>query len=159
MDRSLLLVVLLLVLGATPAILRRRRSSTPEGLRVVGRTALARNTVVAVLAVGDRRLLVGSGEHGVTVLAELARDTGAAAWPDPTPRCSTTMPEADGRTDALVDTVLPPPVSAPAERPSAGPPSRGDATVEPRIGLVDRLRERTVRTPVQGRPIDVLLGR
>jgi flagellar biogenesis protein FliO len=58
-------------LVAVPFLLRHHRASAPDGVRVVGRTALHKNAVVAVLAVGDRRLLVGAGERGVQLLAEL----------------------------------------------------------------------------------------
>ena len=52
----------------------RRRPTGPE-LSVVGRQSLGRHTGVAVLAAGDRRLLLGVSDQGVTLLAELAPAT------------------------------------------------------------------------------------
>jgi flagellar protein FliO/FliZ len=50
--------------------LGRRRPAGPQ-LSVVGRHTLGRHTSVAVLAAGDRRLLIGVTEHGITLLTEL----------------------------------------------------------------------------------------
>ncbi len=52
--------------------LKRRRPSVGGGLRVSARTALTRNSVIAVVELDDRRLLVGATDHGVTLLSELA---------------------------------------------------------------------------------------
>ena len=49
----------------------RRRPAGPA-VEVVGRQALGRHAGVAVIAVGDRRLLLGYGEQNVTMLTELA---------------------------------------------------------------------------------------
>jgi flagellar protein FliO/FliZ len=54
-----------------------RRPSGPE-LSVVGRQSLGRHTGVAVLAAGDRRLLLGVSDQGVVLLTELDRvESGA----------------------------------------------------------------------------------
>ncbi|MHB1489223.1 MAG: FliO/MopB family protein [Cellulomonas sp.] len=50
--------------------LGRRRPAGPQ-LSVVGRHTLGRHVSVAVLAAGDRRLLIGVTEHGITLLTEL----------------------------------------------------------------------------------------
>jgi flagellar protein FliO/FliZ len=49
-----------------------RRTPVGPSMQVVGRQALGRHAGVAVLAVGNRRLLVGYGEQQVTMLTELA---------------------------------------------------------------------------------------
>ncbi|WP_282946638.1 flagellar biosynthetic protein FliO [Cellulomonas endometrii] len=49
----------------------RRRPAGPA-VEVVGRQALGRHAGVAVVAVGNRRLLLGYGEQNVTMLTELA---------------------------------------------------------------------------------------
>jgi flagellar protein FliO/FliZ len=54
--------------GATPG----RRVPAGPSLQVVGRQSLGRHAGVAVLAVGNRRLLLGYGEQQVTMLTELA---------------------------------------------------------------------------------------
>ncbi|WP_217617167.1 flagellar biosynthetic protein FliO, partial [Cellulomonas sp. GbtcB1] len=48
----------------------RRRPAGPA-VEVVGRQALGRHAGVVVVAVGDRRLLLGYGEQNVTMLTEL----------------------------------------------------------------------------------------
>lgn len=140
----------LLVLGlliAAPLLLRRLRAATPEGVRIVGRTALHKNAVVAVVAVGERRLLVGAGERGVQLLTELDGEATDPTAPHSSPVIDRTdvvdasTPLGD-RTDAALEALLAP----------VGP---NDTTTGPRIGLVDRLRVMTVRTPQTGRPIRV----
>lgn len=51
--------------------LRRKRPTTMSGLRVSARTALTRNSVVAVVESGHRRFLLGATDHGVDLIAEL----------------------------------------------------------------------------------------
>ncbi len=51
--------------------LRRKRPAALSGLRVSARTALTRNSVVAVVETGSRRFLLGATDHGVEMLAEL----------------------------------------------------------------------------------------
>lgn len=169
----LLLLVLLGALIALPLVLRRLKAAAPDAVRVVGRTALHKSAVVAVVAVGDRRLLVGAGERGVQLLAELdtppgsSSDDGAgtsldvaglsAATTTATEDLGTAMRpvrrmDASGGTSTTgtrdVSDVLAGLELVPATSP-----------VGPRIGLVDRLRAMTVRTPVQGRPLRVPLRR
>src|SRR6056297_2385653 len=151
-------------IAAIPMVLRRHRASQPDGVRIVSRTALSKNTVVAVLAVGDRRLLIGAADQGVQLLADIT-DTPGTDDEDVT--VTTTATDADtsasalGRRDAIRATAgsseldedafaaLLAGSGSPAALPTAGP----------RIGLVDRLRAMTVRTPVQGRPFHVPLLR
>lgn len=49
-----------------------RRAAAGPSMRVVGRQALGRHAGVAVVAIGNRRLLLGYGEQQVTMLTELA---------------------------------------------------------------------------------------
>ncbi|TKR21824.1 flagellar biosynthetic protein FliO, partial [Cellulomonas hominis] len=68
----------------------RRRPAGPA-VEVVGRQALGRHAGVVVVAVGDRRLLLGYGEQNVTMLTELdavadeepAEDEAGAPAPAP----------------------------------------------------------------------------
>lgn len=162
MNESLLLLIVLGALVAVPLVLRRLRASAPDAVRVVGRTAIHKGAVVAVIAVGDRRLLVGSGEKGVTLLADLDPfETGATSTDNVEMETSTTStlltdqllhPTSSTRTDAgrgeavqITEGVADLPVISATHDPEG-----------PRIGLVDRLRAMTVRTPLRGRPIDVL---
>lgn len=50
---------------------KANRRATGPAVAVVGRQALGRHAGVAVLAVGERRLLVGFGEQQITMLTEL----------------------------------------------------------------------------------------
>ncbi|PVU83395.1 hypothetical protein DDP54_10735 [Cellulomonas sp. WB94] len=49
-----------------------RRTPAGPTMRVVGRQALGRHAGVAVVAIGNRRLLLGYGEQQVTMLTELS---------------------------------------------------------------------------------------
>ena len=51
--------------------LKRGRPSIGGNLKVSARTALTRNSVIAVIELDDKRLLVGATDHGVTLLSEL----------------------------------------------------------------------------------------
>lgn len=57
--------------------LLRTRTSIP--LAVVGRQSLGGRTSVALVAVGERRLLLGVSEHGVTLLTEVEPEPEPAA--------------------------------------------------------------------------------
>lgn len=71
-------VSLLCVVGLIWLVARKvggnpgRRLPAGPSLQVVGRQSLGRHAGVAVLAVGNRRLLLGYGEQQVTMLTELA---------------------------------------------------------------------------------------
>jgi flagellar protein FliO/FliZ len=62
--------------GARAGLLRPRTSLQ---LAVVGRQSLGGRTSVALVAVGDRRLLLGVSEHGVTLLTEVAPEPAEPA--------------------------------------------------------------------------------
>lgn len=71
-DVPILGILAMLAVVTAPFWIKRIRNVAPESaVTVLGRTALSRTAVVAVVRVGDRRLLVGAGEHGVNVLTEL----------------------------------------------------------------------------------------
>ena len=103
-------------------------------IRITGRAGIARGAQVAVIEVGRQRFLVGAGEHGVNLLAELpssdpldAPDTvDLAEHPDPFDPHG-----ADGVTDAFTDP---------------------NASIQPRMGLVARLQRSTLRTADTSRP-------
>lgn len=67
-----------LALGAVglawSALARRGPGGEPGPLEVEARQVLARECGVALIRAGDRRLLLGFGPSGVTVLAEMKRD-------------------------------------------------------------------------------------
>jgi flagellar biogenesis protein FliO len=169
----LLLLVLLGALVALPLVLRRFKAAAPDAVRVVGRTALHKSAVVAVVAVGDRRLLVGAGERGVALLAELDPAPGSspddlAGTPLDVAGMSATTTTAS---EDLVPAMLPPrrmdALGGASTSDTRGVPDvlaglelvPDTSPVGPGIGLVDRLRAMTVRTPVQGRPLRVPLRR
>lgn len=107
-----LLPPLLLIVGAMLALRRwgRQPSHPDRALRVIARTGLTRSSVIAIVAVGSRRFLLGASEAGVRMLQEL----------DP----------------AGEDELL--------------PGGTDPAASLPRSGLVDWLRERTLRVTVGG---------
>jgi flagellar biogenesis protein FliO len=154
-DSPLLGLLLLGALAATPLVLRRVRAAAPDGLRVMGRTALHKSAVVAVVAVGERRLLLGAGERGVQLLTELDPATdapGTSSYTDPTARSDTAdrtdadrhVTSTDLGTPEALDALLGPPGSS---LPPTGWSS--STTAGPGNGLVDRLRAMTVRTAPQ----------
>jgi flagellar protein FliO/FliZ len=55
------------------------RSRTTTQLAVVGKAALGGRASVALVAVGDRRLLLGVSEHGVNLLTEVAPEPAEPA--------------------------------------------------------------------------------
>jgi flagellar biogenesis protein FliO len=168
-DSPLVGLLLLGALVATPLVLRRLRAAAPDGLRVLGRTALHKGAVVAVVAVGERRFVLGAGEKGVQLLTELApvADEDVLGHATVTTSASTSAATTSsthslispGRTDAVTTPDVP---AGPAEDALAallGPPGSAGTTAGPGIGLVDRLRSMTVRTTPTGRPIRVPLRR
>ncbi|WP_164984025.1 flagellar biosynthetic protein FliO [Cellulomonas endophytica] len=69
---SLAVVVgLVWVLGRKAGGSRLRRLATGADVRVVGKQSLGKNAGVAVVAVGERRLLLGYGEQQVSMITEL----------------------------------------------------------------------------------------
>lgn len=106
--------------------LGRRRPVGPQ-LSVVGRHTLGRHASVAVLAVGDRRLLIGVTEHGITLLTELDRveATEAEASDEavgPTLRTRIPAQAAPRRVDAVREVRVATP-STPVRSASAPAPS------------------------------------
>lgn len=102
-------------------------------MRITGRTGLSRNASLAVVEVDRRRLLLGVTDHGVTLLSELsppATDaTGVVEGGVPT------LDHDPGDRDLLAGLEAPP-AALHQDR--------------PRMGLIDRLREMTVRTHLRG---------
>lgn len=125
-----LLPALAIIVGALLFVRRwaRRQAGPGNGVRVLGRTGIARGAMVAVVAIGERRFLVGAGEHGVSLLGELD--------PDDTPDAPEGAPPSALQQHAATD-------PAAVRRP---------AVHGPWMGLVDRLRAMTVRTHLE-RPI------
>ncbi|RHA44190.1 flagellar biosynthetic protein FliO [Cellulomonas rhizosphaerae] len=64
---------------------RRVRAQREAEVRLVGKQAVSRHSGVAVVAVGNRRLLVGYGDQQVTMLSELAPVVEAAPALAPAP--------------------------------------------------------------------------
>jgi hypothetical protein len=158
-DSPLLLLGLLAVLIAVPLVLRRFKANTPDAVRVVGRTALHKGAVVAVVAVGERRMLVGATERGVQLIAELDDEPTAASLTmggDLTATATSLAPDlVSPQRPSRTDAVRPAPQDPLIDVTSIPGLDGGHLTAGPRIGLVDRLRAMTVRTPVQGRPFHV----
>lgn len=107
---------------------RGGRRRTGPSMRVVSRTSLSRTSVIAVVDIDGRRFLLGSGEQGTSLLAELDPDQDDAA--------DTVV--AAAAHDATASHDLPDQWSPGWDRSAPGP----------RTGLLDRLRAMTVRTPV-----------
>lgn len=68
-----LLPAVALIVGSLLLLRRWSRHAAPasEALRIVARSGLTRNAVVAVVAVGTRRFLVGASDSGIRLLGEL----------------------------------------------------------------------------------------
>jgi flagellar biogenesis protein FliO len=158
-DSPLFGLLLLAVLAAAPLVLRRMKAAAPDGLRVLGRTALHKGAVVAVVAVGDRRFVLGAGERGVQLLSELPAAKPPAPELARTERADRVAVPSTDRTDAVVEPSMPTGSDEEALEALLGPPGSAGATAGPGIGLVDRLRAMTVRTTPTGRPIRVPLSR
>lgn len=69
-----LAVVVGLLLVVTRLGSRRFRGSSSSPVRVVHRQHLSRTSSVAVVAIGERVLVLGATEHSISVLAELDPD-------------------------------------------------------------------------------------
>ncbi|QZN86151.1 flagellar biosynthetic protein FliO [Cellulomonas sp. C5510] len=118
------LLALACVIGLIWVLARRagwgaRRRPAGPAVEVVGRQALGRHAGVAVVAVGNRRLLLGYGEQNVTMLTELAP---APAEAPASPAAGTAQPAADRAPvtlGSLAAAVLPTPRRARAARPAA----------------------------------------
>jgi flagellar protein FliO/FliZ len=119
----------------------RRRPAGPA-VEVVGRQALGRHAGVVVVAVGDRRLLLGYGEQHVTMLTEL--DAVADEEPDEE---GAEAPAATPLTlGALAAAVLPTPRRARAAVAVAEAPAAPAPAVAAAPGVVDALAAATAAT-------------
>lgn len=130
--------------GARAGLLRPR---TTTQLAVVGRQSLGGRTSVALVAVGDRRLLLGVSEHGVTLLTEVA--------PEPVePAAATTRRE---ELDAAeLERLLEQPVSSSAAASVAAAP------VVPSTSSAPAARKPAVpkqRNPLEGSVLDATMWR
>ncbi len=164
------LPTLLVIVGALLLLrhwARRGGVSADSGVRVVTRTGIAKGTVVAVVAVGERRMLVGASEHGVNLLAELESQpepgqviaSGPAHDPATVPVLDAT-PTATDRPSFDLGALGPSLAGLHLRRPSpwrglgAGR-TRATTTTHPdrpRMAPIDRLRDLTVRRPVPSHP-------
>jgi flagellar biogenesis protein FliO len=66
---------MIVIFAGGPALLwwlRRGKSGPAAPLRIVGRTALTKSSVVAVVEADGRRFLLGASEQGISILSELA---------------------------------------------------------------------------------------
>ncbi|HYQ75340.1 flagellar biosynthetic protein FliO [Cellulomonas sp.] len=108
----------------------RRRPAGPA-VEVVGRQALGRHAGVVVVAVGDRRLLLGYGEQNVTMLTELDAVAEEEAPEEEAAAAPAAVPLTLG---ALAAAVLPTPrrtrAAEPAVAPAAPAPAFEDALAE-----------------------------
>ena len=66
-----LTIVVGIPLGVWWWLRRGGKVGVTPGVRVTAKAGLGRNTFVAVVSADQRRFLVGTGENGVTLLAEL----------------------------------------------------------------------------------------
>lgn len=115
-----LLPALALIVGALLLVRRwaqRGRGPTHTGVRVLARAGIARGSMVAIVEVADRRFLVGAADHAVTLLSELHPEPILTAAPRDVDSARQDVAVATGR--------------------ELAPPG----------GVVDRLRQMTLRTP------------
>lgn len=104
---------------------RDRAQQGEAPVRLVGRHALGRHAGVAVLAVGERRLLLGYGEQQVTLLTEL--DPVAAPAGAMTDAAAPAGAHAVGQVPASVPASVPPPRALPPRAPRALVPAADGA--------------------------------
>lgn len=129
----------------------RVRSENEHEVRVVGRQGMGRHAGVAVVAIGNRRILVGYGEQQVTMLTELGPVVPPATRsspPAPPPRtqvaprpASRPAPQVDRPADKASDRI-------PAALGAAVKPGKLDGSVlapDTWRTFVRILQERTVR--------------
>lgn len=114
---------LMIVLGAPLGIwlwTRRSRNSSVNRLRITDKAALGKSLWVAVVEIDEQRFLVGAGDGSVGLISQLA--------------------DAAPATEDVQETV--------AETAAADPLSTftNGITERPRMGLVQRLQQMTLRT-------------
>ena len=83
--------------------LKRRRPTVGGGLRVSSRTALTRNSVIAVVELDAKRLLIGATDHGITLLSELEPDDRQAGSRSQISHTLETGPDARDTEEAVLD--------------------------------------------------------
>ncbi|MCB2412892.1 flagellar biosynthetic protein FliO [Demequina sp. TTPB684] len=115
--------------------LRRRRR---EELVVLGRQQLGGKAGVALIEASGRRLVIGYGEHGVSLL----HDAGEVAAPEP----EDTADASDLDNELLTLTTE----GGPAEQLSAPVKARNDASVPARSTSARTADARRPRTPLEG---------
>ena len=132
-----------------------RKGMTARGgpvLRVVGRSGLTRSSLVAVVDVDGQRFLVGAADEGVRLLADLGAAPDRPLGTDGTDEQGTARPghlhdETWEVPDDLTGLLGPSGDLAALAASDQTTHGSGRATTDgPRIGLLDRLREMTVRT-------------
>ena len=138
-----LLVSLALLIGALYAVKywqRRPGTAARRGtIDVVARASLGRSSSVHIVDVGERRFLIGSGEHQVNLLSELERPPSEVGDHPPD---DNTAPEAGEHAQV-----------GGGRRRKAPDGSGTSNRSRPRMSLMDWLRAITVRTPQQVRVI------
>ncbi|MDG2114768.1 MAG: flagellar biosynthetic protein FliO [Actinomycetota bacterium] len=139
-----LLISLALLIGALYAVKywqRRPGAGARRGsIDVVARASLGRSSSVHIVDVGDRRFLIGSGEHQVNLLSELDRPPTDEL--DEHPPGDSAAPEAGEHAQVG------------GRRRRGTPDGSGDSIrSRPRMSLMDWLRAITARTPQQVRVI------
>lgn len=118
---------------------RRVRAQREAEVRVVGKQSVSRHSGVAVVAVGNRRLLVGYGDQQVTMLSELAPVIEPASMPvaPRVPPVTSRVPAPRPALDAAS--------TAPAGTRAAGSLHGSVLSPETWRTLVKTLQDRTVR--------------
>ena len=120
--------LLLLTAKLTRRIGIKTDGTTGPAIRLVSRQPLSRNASIAVVRAGDRTLVLGVTDHAVTLLSEHDGDE----YPDVEPAVRPRRNAGDGR-------------SGRSNR--RGPQDGLDQpeSAEPSVGVMGKLRERTVR--------------
>jgi flagellar biogenesis protein FliO len=110
---------------------QRGNGTSRSGMRVVARVGVARGASVAVVAVGRRHLVVGASEHGVRLLRELDDEDVAELDSNERPA------EARGDRGSI-------------EMGAGTSLARDGSARRPRIGLIGRLQQMTLRSAAGG---------
>lgn len=117
------LLVLLAALFAVRWWARRQGGGVSREVRVLSRTGLSRGAALVAVQVGERRLLLGVTDHAVNLVTELPAEPA---------ELDVTDLQHTQHSSAAMDA---------ADLPASLADMQG-----PRMGLVDRLREKTVRS-------------
>jgi flagellar protein FliO/FliZ len=141
-----LLPSLALIVGALLLLrhwAQKGRAGSPTPMRVVSRTSVTRGSVLAVVEVGERRLLVGAAEQSVNLLAELDPAPDLAADTPVRPIAAAPAAPATDR-QGLLEQLRHTTLTSTRPRPLSDE--------RPRMAPLDRLRHLTVRTPAASHP-------